>query len=310
MTSKRKAQAAALTMLASLLLFSGGIGLLRNRGPGESELPAKHHARTVPGSEGPLHDSIGKLAFTDHEEDVAMADIREILNHLCETAGEPGPERESVSRLVRRWTAFDAAAAAKWAEEMKPGPLRDEAIDQVALVWGAVDLRAATEWAKATVNRDGGQALRQLAYEAARTEPLAALELAVDLPADQRRDDLIHHTCLQWAGQDPSAAAAWAGQIEDDTLRERALAAIATAWAERDPYEAGRLAVEAIPPGRQRDDAVTAIVQRWVQQEPERAAEWVNSFGESPLKVTSMENLISIWRNRDPASLEAWLARR
>lgn len=278
----------------------------------DSGLPAKHHARTEPGPEAPLHDFVAKLvaAGSVQDEDVAVADIREILNHLCKTAGESGPERELASRLVRRWAALDAAAAAKWAEEVKPGPLRDEAINQVAIVWGAVDFSGAAEWAKAAVDRDGGQALRQLAYEAARTEPATALELAVNLPADQKRDDLIHHTCLQWAGQDPSAAAAWAGQIEDAALRESALAAIATAWAERDPYEAGRLAVEAIPPGRQRDDAVTAIVQRWVQQEPERAAEWVGSFAESPLKATSMENLLSIWKSRDPASLEAWLARR
>src|SRR5206468_9202797 len=109
---------------------------------------------------------------------------------------------------------------------------------------------------------DEQRGLLSIGYEAARNEPLEALRLALTLPPDQARNDLIAHSANQWAAVDPEAAAKWANQIAEEPLRARVLAGIATTWGDKDAAAAATLAVKSLPPGRPQDDAVVGIVQR------------------------------------------------
>jgi hypothetical protein len=240
---------------------------------------------------------------------VPVVATRETLARLWDIQGGNGAAKEMVSRLTRRWADGDAPAAAKWLMAATPGPLREIALDQVAIAWASRDMPAVVEWARSmSGDQDGERVVRQVAYEASRTNPVEALGLAVDLPSGNTRDNLIIHACLLWAGTDGEGAAEWAGQIEDRLLRERALAAVATSWAERNPYDAACLAADSLPEGRQQNLAVTAIVERWAQKEPAKAAEWVRGFEEAPLKTTAMNALLAVWASNDPAAMRAWLA--
>lgn len=103
---------------------------------------------------------------------------------------------------------------------------------------------------------------------------------------------------MQWASRDGEQAAAWARQIADANLRGKLLRDVAVGWAERNPVAAGTLAVSDIASGRQQDDAIVSIVQRWAQQQPEAAADWVEQFPEGELKRTATEYLVTLSRNQ------------
>src|ERR1035438_6876755 len=117
-----------------------------------------------------------------------------------------GPGRDLSDRLVRRWAELDAKGAAAWVTENLMGTVREEAINGVAIVWANQDLAGATAWMRQLPEDDRESGLLSIAYEAARTEPVAALNLAAELPADQSREDLVVHAARQWASQDAQGA--------------------------------------------------------------------------------------------------------
>jgi hypothetical protein len=62
-----------------------------------------------------------------------------------------------------------------------------------------------------------------------------------------------------------------------------------------------------LPVGREQQDAVVGIVERWTQIDPAGAAEWVGKFSVGTLRDTAVENLVSLWTDKDPSAVQQWL---
>ena len=200
------------------------------------------------------------------------------------------------ARLMRRWAEDDLATAARWAAASSDGALRLISLEQAALVWAGRDWSRASEWARSLpVERERDEALRLVAHETVRSEPVAALAMAVELPAGEPRDQLVLRAASEWAMTDPKGAVAWAHEIADPVLRESVLAGVAVAWGEGDPVAAATLAAEELAPGRVRSDAVVAIVQRWGRADPQAAARWVAEFPEGAMREAALDNLARLW---------------
>lgn len=136
---------------------------------------------------------------------------------------------------------------------------------------------------------------------------MEALRLAIELPASGTRNDLIVHAANQWAAGAPTAAAEWTAGILDPALRERVLSVVSTAWGGSNPMAAATLVLESLPPGKGQEDAVVGIVQRRTQTEPEQAAAWVVLFPDGALCDAGMENLVTLWADRDVESAGHWI---
>ncbi len=197
---------------------------------------------------------------------------------------------ESRQLLVRRWADQNPAAAAAWLAH--ESPLNSALLQQVAIAWAGHDLPAAVEWVRnLPVGAEQQATTLALAYEAARTEPITALELARTLPATDERDQLLMHAVSQWAVTDSVAATGWAGKVSEPQLRENLLAAVAVAVAKRDGRTAATLAATALPAGDLQNRTAVAIAQRWEQSEPSAAAAWVSQFPDGPARTAANENL-------------------
>jgi hypothetical protein len=182
------------------------------------------------------------------------------------------------------------------------------ALEQIAIVWANTDLAAASSWVEALPDGDARQAAAlNLAYEAARSEPVKALEVASGLAATPARDDLLVHAISQWGGADAAAAAAWAVSVPDLSLRQRLLAGVAVASAAQDGAAAAALAVNSLVAGEEQDRTVVSIVQRWAQNSPQAAASWVSQFPDSPLREAAVQNLLSRWTAQDAEAAGNWL---
>ncbi|MDB6019211.1 MAG: hypothetical protein JWR19_3700 [Pedosphaera sp.] len=226
-------------------------------------------------------------------QEMAQADIPAALKFLMnQDATEE--VRDLRMLLLRRWTEMDPQSAADFAIGLPTGDDRSEAIDQVSIAWANLDISQAVRSVEQWPEEERQSGLRNIAYEAARTDPIQALTLAVELPASQSRDDLISHSAAQWALTTPETALAWAKQIPDEILRDKVIGVIATVWASLNPMSAAYLAVT-LPPGRTQDDAIISIVERWVQTDPKAAAAWVELFPDGPLRKTAIENMVKLW---------------
>ncbi len=267
----------------------------------------RHLVSTLESARGERDPSLQEKKLEGFAQEVAPADLSAAIGFLFDRSASK-LERELGLRLVRRWVESDPKAAAEWVDGGTKGPSRQAAINEVALVWGSRNFPEAAGWVRQLADpeeRQGG--LISLAYEAARSQPLEALKLAMEMSANTFRNDLVTHTASQWAASEPRAAAEWANQIADPDLRERVLAGVTTAWGESDPVTAGAWAVKSLGPGKHQDDAVVGVVQRWVQKEPQQAAAWVLEFPEGTLRNSALENLVSLWADQDLDQAGNWL---
>jgi hypothetical protein len=216
--------------------------------------------------------------------------------------------RELRQRLLERWGTQDPQAAAAWIGRMSPGEARDEAFGDVARGWATRDVEAARTWALGLSEpsaRDG--ALIQVGYELARTRPVEAMEMAIAMQPTGRRDELLNFSATQWAAQAPADAVDWASQVADEALRTRLLKDIFTEWGDGDPMAAATAAVKSMPEGREQNDTVVGIVQRWAQTDPTIAGAWVAAFPEGELRETAGRELITIWADQAVEQAGQWL---
>lgn len=255
---------------------------------------------------GPEADT-GHVNLQAWADGIGAADMPAALQYLQDHEfGDTG--LNVLTMLIRRWAQGDARAAARWVEQMPAGEARRKAMDAVAIIWANQELAAAIDWVSQAPEGDERQgAVKSVAYEAARTAPLAALQLAFEIPASAGRDALIRHATLQWASSDPAMAAAWADQIADAKLREQILAGIATVWGDVDLMAAAKLVECSIAPGRQQDNAVVGIVQRWAQKAPEISAACVEQFPDGNAKQAALENVVKLWAEKDVQQVVNWL---
>jgi hypothetical protein len=153
----------------------------------------------------------------------------------------------------------------------------------------------------------GQAASLAVAYEAARSDPVTAVELAGRLPPSARRDDLLIHALSQWAVSDASAARAWAMQVGQPDLRQHLVSAASVATAEQDGAAGALLAATALSSGNEQDCAVVSVVQRWAQQSPAETAAWISQFPEVPARAPAVQNLLAMWLPQDSQAARDWV---
>jgi hypothetical protein len=238
-------------------------------------------------------------------ESIGTADIPHVVSQLWQDQTEIGKNLRE--QLLRKWAEQAPAAAARWTQKQSKGVSREESVRIVATAWAEENFEAALRWVREFEGNEEAAGLAAIAYEVARTAPLEAMHLALELPPDQRRDDLLSHVSGLWASSDPTVAIDWARQVAPGALRDEVLASMATAWSETDPMGAANLVLEAIPAGKKQEDTVVSVVQRWAQSEPEAAAQWVIQFPEGALRDTALENVVRLWVEQDEEKTSDWL---
>jgi hypothetical protein len=213
--------------------------------------------------------------------------------------------------LVRHWAETDAPAAASWVADRLAGTkVYPEIIQQVAIAWANTDLPAAMDWVRMLPESDGVRnANISIGYEAARTDPISALELATELTPSTERDELILHAVSQWAASDPANATRWVTNTADSGLRQRLIAVIVVGSAESDARTAATIAANSLSPGEEQNRAIISIIQRWGQTAPESAGSWISKFPNSELRDLAAETLFAVWRRNDDDQARNWFLR-
>ncbi|HSU56846.1 MAG TPA: hypothetical protein VLT36_22495 [Candidatus Dormibacteraeota bacterium] len=222
------------------------------------------------------------------------------------TLSPPPPAQIPFNDFAAQISA-DPSAAAKFVMQLPEGPTRIAAAEIVAISWASNDLPSAIQWIGTLPDGDLKQTVtRTTAYEAARIDPLSALDLASMLPASAERTQLLAHTLSQWATSEPAAATDWVNDLPDDSLKQRLLESVAVSAAEQNPEAAAALVASAITSDHEQSRAAVAVIQRWAQTAPEKAAQWLQDFPEGETRRAGTENLLAIWKLSDPQAATQW----
>lgn len=275
-------------------VVSAGQPLLLNSGQGVPAIAAVRHVSLAGKLARLSQDAVLRQVEIDQlAAQIPDSQLERTLEEIWDISRE-GPALELSHLLVRRWAEKMPGLAASWLLHKPDGQQRYELSLAVAVVWGKQQPELAADWVRQWPAEEKEAGLLAVAYEAARTAPREALTLASELGPSEARDGLIAQAAGEWAATDTKTPVTWVAQMPPSPLRDQIIASLSLAISESDPEAAAALAIESLPPGKQQNDAVIGIVQRWAQKDRERTAEWVAAFPEGELRETALANLTSL----------------
>jgi len=282
--------------------------------------PSADNVRSTQSRQAPQTELLSSLSALEQESDPMLRE--QMFARVVSSIGGDGTplaleQRLSASapaamelrdQLVRHWAEVDPAQAAQWSAGVADSATRSAAMTQVAIAWANSDIKAAIRWISSLpMDQPTADATIALSYEAARTEPLIALETAGRLAPSPERDEALVFALNQWVATDVAAARDWALSLPASDLRQRLIAAVSTTGGQENAQAAAELAATQLEPGAEQDRAAVSIVQQWAQTAPEAAAAWVMQFPEGTLRTSAAANLATIWTIQDPQTAAHWI---
>jgi hypothetical protein len=197
------------------------------------------------------------------------------------------------TNLLPALIALDPARAGRLAENLEPGPMREELLRRVSHLWSGVDSTAAADWA-ANLKDDGDRvsALTDVCIQVAQANPALALEMAARY--DLGGNGTLENLAQLWAGQDLPSALDWARGQPAGEPRDQMVARVAFVQAQTDPVEAAKLIVNQMTPGEAQNEAALSVLHQWALRDPATAAAWADRFPESPLRQRAFQELSGI----------------
>lgn len=181
----------------------------------------------------------------------------------------------SASALRASFTTMakgDAGAVAGWVETLPAGPLRQQALLNVALQSGGAE--------------DAGLAYASLA--AGDKDGALANEVA---------DILAKKNC--------DAAAAWVSRLGDEPAQEKACTVLIETWSVRDPAAAAAW-LETLPTGKMRDAGLGTYAGRVALSDPSAAAEWAGHITDPTQRGNAAGMVYLHWALEDPVAAREW----
>ena len=149
---------------------------------------------------------------------------------------------ESMDRVAHAYVSKDPEAAARWAENFVHEEHSARVIEEVGDEWAERDPVASISWLETLDTSSGkSQAMASALGEWVSKDPQAASEYIVAMPTNSpERDPAISGMVGRLAWEDPSAAIAWAGEIQDSKTRQSTLTRAAYAYYRKQPEEAAQ----------------------------------------------------------------------
>ena len=203
----------------------------------------------------------------------------------------------SLAELVRSYPE----AAARFAESLAAGEMREEALRRVAQNWAAQDPASVERWAtRLNDPSERVSALSDMCFQIAQTNAAQALFKAEQYGLGTASGAVRENLVQQWAGQDFYSAATWAEQQPEGEQRDEMLSRLAFVQSTTAPAEAAQLVVDQIPPGPIQTEATISVLHQWAMRDLYAARSWVELFPAGPVRDRADAELDNIAAYQNP----------
>ena len=167
------------------------------------------------------------------------------------------------------------AASVLWGESLPEGPLKDEALEDIADAYVQRDPAAAAAWAEkyATAATGGG---------------------------------IIEEVGGEWAQRDPKAAVTWLNSLADGPAKSEGTFSALREWTRHDPTAASEY-LAALPSSTSKDSAVSGFARSLAREDPESAIIWAKTISDEASRVQTLTQAGQAWFRRDPTAAATWL---
>ncbi|HEX2746404.1 MAG TPA: hypothetical protein VHM91_00285 [Verrucomicrobiales bacterium] len=216
-------------------------------------------------------------------------------------------ERQRCLATIASSCGYRDTDAARSALELMPaGTMRTQTFENVLGWMSYMDPNAAKSWADTLKGDEKTRALQEVAYYFAVENPDAGSQLLADLPERRGTSEAWGRIASLKADKDPATALTWAGSLDSEPNRLRAVTGIFSNWSQRSP-QAAAAALAGMTNANERREAAGIVAGNWANRSPVEAEQWAQSLkGDDRLAA-----LAAVWQNTaddDPQHAAASLA--
>lgn len=198
--------------------------------------------------------------------------------------------------------------AAEWAATLPPGLNKDACLEIVFNKWSMNAPKDAAQFAKAHLKGvDYRLALASVVEGAASASPETAVTLLAGENEPLLRAALIDSLVSGAIDDNSDFLAKWAAALPPGNDRDKAISSLVEEWSTRRPVECEKWFTRTLTPEEKIEQAVS-LITNWASLNPRAARAWVDSQTNPELKENASIALVESWAFVDPASASQWAA--
>ena len=207
-------------------------------------------------------------------EEWARQDPANALNWAMHL-GDSGMHAEALEGVVSTWAAMDPDAAARYVLGLSPDPGQAALAKSLVESWAGRDLPTAARWVTEQSGNIQAKAAAVVAGQWANQDPTGAAAWAGGLPTGEARNGAYASVAAAWDDHDPTAVQGWINSLPTGDGRDAALASYAISDSnEANPADVLRQ-VQTIDNPTKRDDTLVTVLNGWLENHPQDAQQWI-----------------------------------
>lgn len=179
---------------------------------------------------------------------------------------------------------------------------------QLYQAWAALDFDAAWKAAQADPldQQNRGALTGAVLAVKARSDPMAALQLAMGMGMGTKRATAISRVFDEWSKKDVVAAFKYCQTHPEIPLEGYIFISSLKKLAETDAHKAAEL-IMSINDSMRRNSLLTNMVESWVERDPNAALRWAQSLANPKQREDATASVVGAWAKTDPAGAMAYV---
>lgn len=285
------------------LIVGGTAGYgLRSMSIGGETKPASSASAATKGRTGAGSDSKASGRASQAEVASAKESLGDLMKELLVDY-----DLKSAKKAAAKLSAAELQSALALVAAMPKSTSRDALRAQLYSAWAALDLNAAWKAALADpLDKNKGTLLGAVAGALVKTNPTAAIDLALSLGMGGRRSTVMSAVFSEWSKADVSAAIAYSNAHPDLPVDSFSFSLALNQLAEKEPLRAANLALTFKDESR-RSIALTNLMGTWVESDPAAALKWAQALSNPKLRHDAIAATVGAWAKSDPAAALAYV---
>ena len=219
-----------------------------------------------------------------------------------------GAQGGEVAELLKEAVKISPKQAAEWAATLPPGLNKDACLEIVFNNWSKEAPKDAAQFAKTYLKGvDYRLALASVVEGAASASPETAAALLASENEPLLRGALIDSLFSGAIDDHSEFLAGWAAALPPGNDRDKAISSLVEEWSTRRPVECEKWFTRTLTPEEKIEQAVI-LITNWASLNPREARAWVDSQTNPELKENASIALVESWAFVDPTAASQWAA--
>jgi hypothetical protein len=256
--------------------------------------------------------------------EASLDDVKTALEWAKNLPDGPA-KRAAMSKVMARWGELEGSAATTYASQVLAQTGNPNLLREALKGWGETDPKASIQYAQAINGNNGvkGDVIRTVLQDWANQNPQEAAAYVqstnVTIGGGGRGGfgwgggggpggfggpaGALQVVADSWSQQDPAAAAAWAGTLQDQREQMFTMGQVIRNWAGND-INAAAAFVNSQPAGQARDAMVVSMAREVAQQDPSSALKWAASVSDQRMQERAAMGVVFQAAGQDQAAAQ------